>query len=100
MPKPTFFFGDAIPDDSTYQMRSFQFSYTTNGEERTISTRLTFDQTILIMSLSPTCSKREDPPSWVKRTNVIKTGFFVGGAYSYAEKLPVCMDMLMPASGY
>ncbi|XXG73088.1 hypothetical protein AAC387_Pa07g2066 [Persea americana] len=52
------------------------------------------------MSLSPTCSKREDRPSWVKRTNVVKTRIFVGGLSSYAEKSPVCMDMLMPASGY
>ncbi|XXG42064.1 hypothetical protein AAC387_Pa01g2414 [Persea americana] len=75
-------------------------SYTADGEERTISTWLTFDRTVLIMSLSPTCSKREDPPSWVKRTNVIKTGDFVGSASGYAEKSPVHMDMLMPANGY
>ena len=86
VPKPTFFFGDAALDDLTYEMRCFQFSYTADGEERTISTRSTFDRTVSIMSLSPTCSKREDPPSWVKRTNVIKTGVFVGGASSYAEK--------------
>ncbi|WP_440998353.1 hypothetical protein, partial [Cysteiniphilum litorale] len=100
VPKPTFFFGDAVPDDSSFQRRPFQFSYTVDGEERTISTRSTFDRTISIMSLSPTCSKREDPPSWVKRTNVVKTGVFVGGPPGYAEKSPVRMDMLMPASGY
>ena len=64
VPKPTFFFGDAVPDDSTYQRRCFQFSYTADGEERTVSTRSTFDRTILIMSLFSTCSKREDPPCW------------------------------------
>ena len=95
VPKPTFFFGDAIPDDSTYQRRCFQFSYTADGEERTISTRSTFDRTISIMSLSPTCSKRKDPLSWVKRTNVIKTGVFVGSSSSYAEKSLARMDMLM-----
>ena len=100
VPKPTFFFGDAAPDDSSYQRRCFQFSYTADGEERTISTRSPFDRTISIMSLSPTCSKREDPPSWVKRTNVVKTGVFVGGPSGYAEKSPVRLDMLMPASGY
>ncbi|XXG62824.1 hypothetical protein AAC387_Pa05g1128 [Persea americana] len=52
------------------------------------------------MSLSSTCSKREDPPSWVKRTNVIKTGVFVGCPSSFAEKSPARMDILMPASGY
>ncbi|XXG42035.1 hypothetical protein AAC387_Pa01g2386 [Persea americana] len=57
-------------------------------------------RTISIMSLSSTCSKREDPPSWVKRTNVIKTGVFVGGPSGFAEKSPARMDILMPASGY
>ena len=52
------------------------------------------------MSLSPTCSKREDPPSRVKRTNVIKTGIFVGGLSGYVEKSPAHRDMLIPASGY
>ena len=52
------------------------------------------------MSLSPTCPKREDPRSWVKRTNVIKIGVFVGGSSGYAEKSHARMDMLMPASGY
>ncbi|XXG82678.1 hypothetical protein AAC387_Pa10g0578 [Persea americana] len=52
------------------------------------------------MSLSSTCSKREDPPSWVKRTNVIKTGVFVGGPFGFAKKSPARMDILMPASGY
>ena len=99
MPKPTLFFSDAVPDDSTDQRRCFQFSYITDGEERTVFTRSTFDQTISIMSLSPTCSKREDPPSWVKRTNVIKTRVFVGGPSSYAEKSPARMDILMPTSG-
>ena len=32
MPKPTFCFSDAVPDDLTYQRRCFQFSYTTDGE--------------------------------------------------------------------
>ena len=63
VPKPTFFFGDVASDDLTYQRRCFQFSYTVDGEKRTISTRLTFDRTVSIMRLSPTCSKREDPPS-------------------------------------
>ena len=63
-------------------------------------TFLVSTRTISIVSLSPTCSKREDPPSWVKRTNVIKTRIFVGGPPGYAEKSPVLMDMLMPASGY
>ena len=36
VPKPTFFFGDAVPDDSTYQRRCFQFSYIADGEKRTI----------------------------------------------------------------
>ena len=63
VPKRTFFFSDAAPDDSTYQRRCFQFSYTVDGEKRTVSTWLTFDWTISIMSLSSTCSKREDPPS-------------------------------------
>ncbi|XXG42284.1 hypothetical protein AAC387_Pa01g2602 [Persea americana] len=99
VPRPTFFFGDAVLDDLTYQMRCFQFSYTKDGEERTVATRSTFDRTISIMSLSPTCFKREDPPSWVKRTNVIKTGIFVGGPSGYAEKSLARMDMLMPASG-
>ncbi|KAJ8649207.1 hypothetical protein MRB53_002230 [Persea americana] len=100
VPKPTFFFGDVVPDDSTYQMRCFQFSYAADGEERTISARSTFDRTISIMSLSSTCSEREDPPSWVKRTNVIKTRVFVGGPSGYAEKSSARMDILMPASGY
>ena len=100
VPKPTFFFGDAALDDCSYQRRSFRFSYTVEDEKRTISTRSSFDRTISIMSLSPTCPKREDPPRWVKRTNVIKTGVFVGGPSGYAEKTPVRMDMLMPASGY
>ena len=100
VPKPTFFFGDAVPDDSTYQRRCFQFSFTVDGEKRTVSTRSSFDRTISIMSLSSTCSKREDPPSWVKRTNVIKTGVFVGGPSGFAEKSPARMDILMPASGY
>ena len=52
------------------------------------------------MSLSPTCSKREDPLSWVKMTNVIKTGIFVGGPSGYVEKSPARMDMLMPVSGH
>ena len=78
MPKHTFFFGDVVPDDLTYQRKCFQLSYTADGEERAISTRSTFDRTISTMSLSPTCYKREDPPSWVKRTNVIKTEVFVG----------------------
>ncbi|XXG41699.1 hypothetical protein AAC387_Pa01g2112 [Persea americana] len=76
------------------------FSYTVDGEKRTVSTRSTFDRTISIMSLSSTCSKREDPPSWVRRTNVIKTGVFVGSPSGFAEKLPARMDILMPASGY
>ncbi|XXG82842.1 hypothetical protein AAC387_Pa10g0728 [Persea americana] len=52
------------------------------------------------MSLSSTCSKRGDPPSRVKRTNVIKTGVFVGGVSGYAKKSPTRMDILMPASSY
>ncbi|KAJ8627466.1 hypothetical protein MRB53_020773 [Persea americana] len=100
VPKPTFFFGDAVLDDSTYQRRCFRFSYTVDGEERTIYTRSTVDWTISIMSLSPTCSKKEDPPRWVKRTNVIKTGVFVSSPSGYAEKSPARMDILMPASGY
>lgn len=100
VPKPTFFFGDAVPDESTYQRRCFQFSFTVDGEKRTVSTRSSFDRTISIMSLSSTCSKREDPPSWVKRINVIKTEVFVGGPSGFAEKLPARMDILMPASGY
>ncbi|KAJ8615014.1 hypothetical protein MRB53_004216 [Persea americana] len=52
------------------------------------------------MSLSFTCSKREDPPNWVKRTSVIKTGVFIGGPSGYAEKSPARMDILMLASGY
>ncbi|KAJ8649244.1 hypothetical protein MRB53_002267 [Persea americana] len=52
------------------------------------------------MSLSSTCSKREHPPSWVKRTIVIKTGVFVGGPSGFAEKSPARMDILMPASSY
>ena len=98
--KPTFFFGDAVPDDVTYQRRCFQFSYTVDGEKKIVVTRSTFDRTISIMSLSPMCSKREDPLSWVKRTNVIKTVVFVGGLFGYAEKMPVPLDMLMPAIGY
>ncbi|XXG73211.1 hypothetical protein AAC387_Pa07g2170 [Persea americana] len=47
---------------------------------------------------SSTCSKREDPPSWVKGTSVIKTGVFVGGPSGYAEKSLARMDILMPAS--
>ncbi|XXG59608.1 hypothetical protein AAC387_Pa04g1661 [Persea americana] len=86
--------------DFTRLWRSFQFSYTVDGEERTISTRSTFDRTISITSLSLTCSKREDPPSRVKRTNVIKTEVFVGGPSGYAEKSPARIDILMPASGY
>ncbi|XXG73128.1 hypothetical protein AAC387_Pa07g2096 [Persea americana] len=100
VPKPTFFFGDVIPDDSTYQRRCFQFSYSVDGEKRTAYTRSTFNRTISIMSLSSTCSKRKDPPSWVKRTSVIKTGVFVGGPSGFAEKSPILMDILMPASGY
>ena len=100
LPKPTFFFGDAVPDDMTYQRRCFQFSYTVDGAEKTVATRSMFDRTFSIMSLAPTCSKRKDPPSWVKRTNVIKTGIFVGGSPGYAEKSPTDMDMLMPASSY
>ena len=100
LPKPTFFFGDAVPDDMTYQRRCFQFSFTADGEKKTVATRSTFDRTVSIMSLAPTCSKREDPPSWVRRTNVIKTRVFIGGSPRYAEKSPVDMDMLMPASGY
>ena len=97
--KPTFFFGDAVPDDVTYQRRCFRFSYTVDGEKKIVVTRLMFDRTISIMSLSPTCSKREDPSSWVKRTSVIKTGVFVGGPSGYAVKTSVALDMLMPASG-
>ena len=63
-------------------------------------TRSMFDCTISIMSLSPTCSKREDPSSWVKRTSVIKTGVFVVGPSGYAEKTPVLLDMLLSVSGY
>ncbi|KAJ8635652.1 hypothetical protein MRB53_009919 [Persea americana] len=100
VPKPTFFFGDVVPHDSTYQRRCFQFSFTVGGEKRTIYTRSTFNRTISIVSLSSTCSKREDPPSCVKRTNVIKTRVFVGGPSGYAEKLPARMDILMPANGY
>ena len=100
VPKPTFFFGDVAPYDLTYQRRCFQFSYTADGEERTVSTQSTFDLTISIMSLSPTCLKREGPPSWVKRTNAIKTGVFVGSPSGYAEKSPARIDILMLASGY
>ena len=100
VPKPTFFFGDAILDYLTYQRRCLQPSYTADGEDRTISTWLTFDHTISIMSLSLTCSKREDPPSWVKRTNVIKSGIFVDSPSGYVKKLPVRIDILKPASGY
>ena len=46
------------------------------------------------------CLKREDPPSWVKRTNVTKAGFFAGGPSSFVEKSPTRMDILMPASGF
>ena len=53
-----------------------------------------------MMSLSPTRPKREDPPSWVKRTKVIKTGVLVGGSSIYVEKSHVRIDKLMPASGY
>ena len=63
VPKPTFFYGEAVSDDLTYQRRRFQFSYTADGEERTVATWSTFDRTISIMSLSPIYSKREDPPS-------------------------------------
>ncbi|XXG68807.1 hypothetical protein AAC387_Pa06g1814 [Persea americana] len=80
--------------------RCFQFSYIADCEERTVSTQSTFDRTISIMSLSPTCPKREDPLSWVKSTNVIKTGVFVDGSSGYTEKSPIRMDMLMLASGY
>ncbi|XXG39988.1 hypothetical protein AAC387_Pa01g0812 [Persea americana] len=52
------------------------------------------------MSLSPTCSKREDPSSWMKRTNVIKIGIFVGSSFGYMEKSPARMEMLVSASGY
>ncbi|XXG59318.1 hypothetical protein AAC387_Pa04g1423 [Persea americana] len=100
MPKPTFFFGDAVLDDSTYQRRCFQFSFTVGGQKRTVSARSTFDRTISIMSLSSTCSKREDPPSWVKRTSVIKTGVFAGGPSGFVEKSPTRMDIVMPASSY
>ena len=100
MPKPTFFFGDTVPDNSTYQRRCFQFSFIVDGEKRTVSTSSTFNRTISIMSLSSTCSKREDPPSWVKRTNVIKIGVFVGGPSGFAEKSPARMDILMPTNGY
>ena len=100
MPKPTLFFGDAVPDDSTYQRRCFQFSFTVDGEKRIVSTWSTFDRTISIMSLSSTCSKWEDPPSWVKRTNVIKTEVSVGSLSGYAEKSPARMDILMLASCY
>ncbi|MDL1139804.1 hypothetical protein PS029_20785 [Yersinia pestis] len=100
LPKPTFFFGDAVPDDITYQRRSFQFSFTADGEKKTVTTRSMFDRTVSILSLAPTCPKREDPPSWVRRTNVIKTGVFVGGSPGYTERSPVDMDLLMPSSGY
>ncbi|XXG41988.1 hypothetical protein AAC387_Pa01g2347 [Persea americana] len=100
VPKPTVFFGDAVPNDSAYQRRCFQFSFTVDGQKRTVSIPSTFDQTISIMSLSFTSSNREDPPSWVKRANVIKTGVFVGGASGFAEKSPARMDILMPANGY
>ncbi|XXG41950.1 hypothetical protein AAC387_Pa01g2314 [Persea americana] len=52
------------------------------------------------MSLSSTCTRREDHPSWVKRTSVIKTGVFISGPSGFAEKSPACMDILMPASDY
>ncbi|KAJ8632963.1 hypothetical protein MRB53_026299 [Persea americana] len=71
-----------------------------DGEKRTVSTRSTFDRTISIMSLSSTCSKRKDPPSWVKRTSVIKTGVFVGGPSGFAEKSPARMNILMTTNGY
>ncbi|KAJ8644634.1 hypothetical protein MRB53_006382 [Persea americana] len=51
------------------------------------------------MSLSSTCSKREDPPSWVKRTNVIRTGVFVSGPFDFAEKSLARMDILMTTNG-
>ena len=38
VPKPTFIFCDAILDDLAYQRRYFQFSYTVDGEERTVAT--------------------------------------------------------------
>ena len=63
VPKPTFFFGDYVPDNLTYQRRCFQFFFIVDGEKKTVSTRSTFNRTISIMSLSSTCSKREDPPS-------------------------------------
>ena len=97
---PTFFFGDAVPSDMAYQRRCFQFSYSVDGKEKTIPTRSTFDCTISIMSLSPTCSKREDPPSWVKRTKMIKIGIFISGPSRYTEKLPSRIDMLIPPGGY
>ncbi|XXG62736.1 hypothetical protein AAC387_Pa05g1049 [Persea americana] len=100
VPKRTFFFCDAVPNDSTYQRKCFHFSYIVDGERRNVSTRSTFDRTISIMCLSSTCLKREDPPSWVKRENVIKTGVFIGGPSGFAEKSPTHMDILMPASGY
>ncbi|XXG82834.1 hypothetical protein AAC387_Pa10g0720 [Persea americana] len=87
----------ALKDEEYYKI---MFSFTDHGEKRTVSTRSTFDRTISIMSLSSTCSKREDPPSWVKRTSVIKTVVFVGGPSGFAEKSPARMDILMPASGY
>lgn len=89
-----------VPDDLTYHRRYFRFSYSVIGEKKTTITHSTFDCIVSIMSLSPTCAKREDPPSWVKRTNVIKTGIFIHGPPGYAEKSPVCMDILMPTRGY
>ncbi|XXG41993.1 hypothetical protein AAC387_Pa01g2352 [Persea americana] len=87
----------ALKDEEYYKI---MFSFTVDGEKRTVSTRSSFDRTISIMTLSSPCSKREDPPSWVKRTNVIKTEVFVGGPSGFAEKSPARMDILMSASGY
>ncbi|KAJ8617591.1 hypothetical protein MRB53_013777 [Persea americana] len=42
----------AFKDEEFYKI---VFSYIDNGEEKTVSTRSTFDRTISIMSLSPTC---------------------------------------------
>ena len=98
--KPTFFFGDTIPNDLIYQRRCFQFSYSVCGQEKIVATRLTFDRTVSIMSLSPTCTKREDPPIWVKITNVIKSGIFVGGPLGYVEKSSARLDILMPTGAY
>ncbi|XXG88124.1 hypothetical protein AAC387_Pa12g0378 [Persea americana] len=89
----------ALKDEEFYRIVSLTTQHT-KGDVFSSQPRSTFDRTISIMSLSPTCYKRKDPPSWVKRTNVIKTGVFVGGSSSYAEKSLVRMDMLMQASGY